>query len=162
MQVQKVTVQHSIEDLITEMMRPKVHWPSSWAEDTPKWLGEQIVIDRVVQLMKEGRTGMATYSEVVFYMMPRTMDAPLDGDWVEIYCWAGKQVMGDKAGIAWEDIAPKELSEHQRSELDRLRRWIWQTSVKALKKKEGAEDRESRRALNEKGYRFEGLSCLRG
>jgi hypothetical protein len=153
------TVQHSIEDLATELMRPKVYWPSPWAEDAPEWLKNQIVIDRLAQLMKEGRTGMATYSEVVFYMMPRTMEAPLDNDWTEIYCWAGKQVMGDRMP---EDIAPKELSEYQRSELDRLRRWIWKTSVDALKKKEGAEDRESRRTLNEKGYRFEGLARLRG
>jgi len=120
------------EALFIERMRPKIYWPSPWAEDTPEWLKEQIDTDRLAQLVKDGKTEMATYSEVVFYMMPLTQERPLDRDWVEIYCWAAKQVMGDKMP---DDLVPKELNTYQKSELDRLRRWIWAKSVEATKKR---------------------------
>jgi hypothetical protein len=145
-----VEPQKSIEDLVVEMMRPIIVWNA----DNPESLKNRIITDRMIQLMKEGRTEMATYSEVVYYMMPRTQEAPLDGDWVNIYCWAGKQFMGDKMP---DDIAPKELTRQQKDDLDRLRRWIWQRSVNALKKIERAEKREEKarqRVLDEK---YEGL-----
>ena len=148
----------SIDDFITEMMRPKIHWPSPWAEDEPQCLKDSIVMDRLLQLMKEGRTGMATYSEVVFYMFPLTMDAPLDHDWVQIYTWCGDKAMPGKMP---EGVAPESLSEYQQGMLGKLRRWIWETSVKALKGEARKADAEERRVLKEKGYRFEGLPCLK-
>ena len=96
----------SIDDLATEMMRPKIHWPSPWAEDEPQCLKESILLDRLLQLMKEGRTGMATYSEVVFYMYPLTMDAPLDHDWTQIYTWCGSKAMHGKMPEGRHEISP--------------------------------------------------------
>lgn len=155
----KEQVHARIEDLVEELMRPRIVWPGAWNEDMPKPLGDRILPDRLIQLMKFGRTEMATYSEVAYYMYPRVMEGPLPDDWVDIYCWCGVQAMGSKV----EGIAPKELTDEQKRDLNRLRRHIWECSVKLVKEKERAEEKALDSQLKDqedKGYSFEGLACL--
>lgn len=120
-------------NLATELMRPKVVWPSPWNVDMPKPLSDRIPLDRLAQIMK-GETGLATLSEVVFYLYPRTMDAPLSSRWTDIYLYCGRESMPAIKAAMGDEI--HELGNYEESLLFTLRRKIWETSVKGLKERE--------------------------
>ncbi|MBP2833089.1 hypothetical protein J8281_12915 [Aquimarina sp. U1-2] len=80
---------------------------------------------------------MASYTEALVSMMPRTYEAPLLAEWVNIYTWLGLQYAFENKSKeqfkAASEIAPKELSEYEKGLLDNLRRWIYEQRRKALK-----------------------------
>ena len=41
--------------------------------------------------MSEFCKQMASITEVIAYMMPRTFEAPMPSEWVNIYTWVGLQ-----------------------------------------------------------------------
>jgi hypothetical protein len=76
---------------------PLVLHRSSWAETTPAWLKIACVQDRFDLILNEyerNEVGIyATPAEVLAYMMPASMDAPMYRNYVELYFWAGNEVM---------------------------------------------------------------------
>ena len=80
---------------------------------------------------------MASLTEVVAYMMPRTFESPMPSEWVNIYTWCGLKYAktSKKTGQmeAMEEVAPKQLSEYEMGLLKRLRVWIYEKRRKALK-----------------------------
>ena len=82
---------------------------------------------------------MASYAEVIAYIMPRTLEAPMPSEWVNIYTWVGLQYAkecNNKNQIpAMEEIAPKNLSDSEHGLLNDLRRWIYDKRRKALKER---------------------------
>ena len=127
--------ERKIEGLASEILRPIIVWPGPWAQDNPAWLKGQIKIDRLIQLMR-GVEGLATYSEVAFYMLPRAMESPLGHDWTQIYLFTAKQVMGHKVPKSEKWLHDLKLTEWQEKKLLNFRRWLWEKSMKALKERE--------------------------
>ncbi|MCX2682188.1 hypothetical protein OOZ15_19765, partial [Galbibacter sp. EGI 63066] len=82
---------------------------------------------------------MASLTEVVAYMMPRTLEPPMPSEWVNIYTWCGLQFARTfkNAGQigAMVDIAPEKLSDYEQTLLKRLRVWIYEKRREALKLK---------------------------
>ena len=82
---------------------------------------------------------MASLTEVVAYMMPRTFEAPLPSEWVNIYTWCGLQFAKtlEKTGriLAMEEIAPQQLSKYEKVLLQKLRVWIYEKRRQALRDK---------------------------
>jgi hypothetical protein len=82
---------------------------------------------------------MASLTEVVIYMMPRTFESPMPGEWANIYTWCGLQYAKTfkNAGQleAMMEIAPEKLSDYEQTLLKRLRVWIYDKRRKALKVK---------------------------
>lgn len=80
---------------------------------------------------------MASLTEVVAYMMPRTYEAPMPSEWANIYTWCGLQFAKTFKNArqigAMMEIAPKHLSDYEQTLLKRLRIWIFEKRRKALK-----------------------------
>ena len=77
--------------------------------------------------------------EVVAYMMPRILEAPLPSEWVNIYTWYGLQFAKtfEKTGriLAMEEVAPQQLSNYEKVLLQKLRVWIYEKRRQALRDK---------------------------
>ena len=131
MKVEEKKIEEFADNLATELLRPKIVWPSPWNADMPKPLSDRIQIDRLAQFMS-GVTGLATLSEVVYYLYPRTMEAPLDSTWTDIYLYCGKETMLSIKKAMGDEI--HDLGNYEESLLLTLRRRIWESSVKGLKK----------------------------
>ncbi|MDC9723520.1 MAG: hypothetical protein PSN34_12230 [Urechidicola sp.] len=69
--------------------------------------------------------------------MPRTYEAPMPMEWVNIYTWLGlqyaSQFKNKEQLSAMTEIAPSELSEYEMGLLNNLRRWIYDKRRSALK-----------------------------
>ncbi|GAA3561389.1 hypothetical protein [Snuella lapsa] len=116
---------------------PVIIYSTTWQDAIPKDLLEKITMSRMLSLMKGEK--MASITETVAYMMPRTFEAPMSSEWCNIYTWCGLQYatqfnIESKSMVeAMEDIAPKELSNYEQALLKRLRLWIYEKRRKALK-----------------------------
>jgi hypothetical protein len=53
----------------------------------PEWIKPAITMERLIENMKalKGETPTGTEAEVLAYMYPRSLEAPLDSDWTQIY-----------------------------------------------------------------------------
>lgn len=131
--------QDFIFEFLDALKSPVIIYNTTWQDAIPKGLLEKITISRMMCLMKG--EFMASLTEVVAYMMPRTLEAPLSSDWCNIYTWCGLQYVTQfnsenkkKAMIdAMAKIAPNELSDYEMGLLNGLRRWIYDKRRKALK-----------------------------
>lgn len=116
---------------------PIIIFPSPWQDAVPELLLKNITLARLMALMQGER--MASLTEVVIYMMPRTYESPLPGEWVNIYTWCSLQYVKTfkQAGQleAMMEIAPEKLSDYEQNLLKRLRVWIYDKRRKALKLK---------------------------
>lgn len=76
---------------------PVIIHQSPWAESLPKWVIPAIYSDRaelIAQEAKHGQVGeLATLTEVMAYMYPATMDAPLTYEWVQVYLYCGQTAL---------------------------------------------------------------------
>ncbi|WP_299555274.1 hypothetical protein [Seonamhaeicola sp.] len=118
---------------------PVIVYESPWKDDIPKDLLGKITMSRLLCLMKNEE--MASITEVVAYMMPRTFEAPMHSEWVNIYTWCGLQYANmfnnsekrEDMVTAMQEIAPTELSSYEQGLLKGLRIWIYNQRRKALK-----------------------------
>jgi hypothetical protein len=76
---------------------PLVLHRSLWSDVTPAWLKVACVQDRFELILSEYKQDQignyATPAEVLAYMMPATMEAPMHRDYVDLYIWVGNEVM---------------------------------------------------------------------
>ncbi len=114
---------------------PIIVFKSAWQDTIPKDILKNIKLSRILCSMKQEE--MASLTETLAYIMPRTYEAPMPTEWVNIYTWLGLQYAGqfkNKEQLsAMTDIAPNELSEYEMGLLNDLRRWIYDKRRKALK-----------------------------
>lgn len=137
----KINPKKAKQDFVFEFMdaltSPVIIYNTAWKDAIPKELLKKITISRMMCLMKGEK--MASITEVVAYMMPRTLEAPLSSEWCNIYTWCGLQYATQynsesKSMVeAMEDIAPKTLSDYEQGLLKHLRIWIYERRRKALK-----------------------------
>jgi hypothetical protein len=79
------------------LVGPLVLHRSLWGDAIPGWLKVACVQDRFDLILSEYEQNQvgdyATPAEVLAYMMPATMEAPMHRDYVDLYIWAGNEVM---------------------------------------------------------------------
>ena len=96
---------------------------------------------------------MASLTETLAYIMPRTYEAPMPTEWVNIYTWLGLQYViqfkNNDQLSAMTEIAPSELSEYEIGLLNNLRRWIYDKRRKALKEKLKSAEKSEKKILPE-------------
>ncbi|AXT62443.1 hypothetical protein D1816_19425 [Aquimarina sp. AD10] len=114
---------------------PIIVFKSAWQDIIPKDILKNIKLSRLLCSMQQEE--MASLTEALAYMMPRTYEAPMPTEWANIYTWLGLQYAGqfknaDQLGTM-KEIAPTELSEYEMGLLNNLRRWIYDKRRKALK-----------------------------
>lgn len=122
-------------DFLDLLQSPIIVYPSQWQDAVPKDLLNNITMARMLTQMRGEH--MASLTEVVTYMMPRTFESPMPSEWVNIYTWCGLQYAKTfkKTGQmeAMEEVAPQQLSEYEMGLLKRLRVWIYEKRRQALK-----------------------------
>jgi len=116
---------------------PIIVFKSAWQDSIPKEILKNIKLSRLMCSMQQEE--MASLTETLAYMMPRTYEAPMPSEWVNIYTWLGLQYAiqfknSDQLEIM-KDIAPGELSEYEMELLNNLRKWIYDKRRMALKDK---------------------------
>ena len=123
-------------DLMDCMTSPIIVFESAWKDIIPNEMLKNVKLSRLVASIQN--EGMASFTEALVYMMPRTYEAPLPTKWVNIYTWLGlqyaMQFKGKEQSDAALEIVPKELSDYEKGLLDKLRRWIFVKRRQALKK----------------------------
>jgi hypothetical protein len=131
-------------DILDALNAPVITFSWSWADSIPQRVKQIIPQARMVALMKKEE--MATYPEVVAYMITRTFEAPMHGEWVDIYmhvsCTVCEQYFNEDH---WDELhAPRELQQYDMSLLNQLRRFIYEKRRKSLKEKLKTEKNEQR------------------
>ncbi|MEM7483910.1 MAG: hypothetical protein AAF348_01760 [Bacteroidota bacterium] len=116
---------------------PIIVFKSAWQDTIPKDILKNIKLSRLLSSMQQEE--MASLTEALAYMIPRTYEAPIPTEWVNIYTWLGlkyaSQFKNTDQLDTMKEIAPKELSEYEVGLLSNLRRWIYDKRRKALKDK---------------------------
>jgi hypothetical protein len=114
---------------------PVIVFKSAWQDTIPKDILKNIKLSRLLCSMQQEE--MASLTETLAYIMPRTYEAPMPTEWVNIYTWLGLQYAGqfkNKEQLnAMTEIAPSKLSEYEKNLLDNLRKWIYDKRRSALK-----------------------------
>ena len=120
----------NIVDAITS---PILTFSQSWAESIPKRLLEIIPIARMQALMTNTTT--ATDEECVVYLFTRTMEAPMDREWVDIYLHVSCGIIQRWfSEDHWDDVqAPRSLSEWLKGKLRGLSNHIYKKRREILK-----------------------------
>ncbi len=124
-------------ELSDYLTSPVIVYPSAWQDDIPKDLLKNITMSRLLCQIKGEE--MASYAEVTAYMMPRTYEAPMPHEWVNIYTWASlqyiKQFKSKEVAEAAKEVAPETLTDYEMGLLKKLRIWIYTKRRAALKAK---------------------------
>ncbi|WP_346880893.1 hypothetical protein [uncultured Algibacter sp.] len=136
--VVKPTKKHKSDfvfDFMDCLASPIIVFKSAWQDTIPKEILGRIKLSRIICSMTGDK--MASLTETLAYMMPRTYEAPMQTEWTNIYTWLGLQyAMQNNSKNQLEamiEIAPKELSDYEKGLLKNLRLWIYDKRRKALK-----------------------------
>lgn len=106
---------------------------ASWAADIPQWVLDAVASERILQgfmdLMKPGEQKEEVGdAEVVAYLMPASMRAPMPYYYVEIYIWVVarlSQAHGRLVLDFMQEKLAKGLTRDEERELEELRRHLW-------------------------------------
>ena len=122
-------------DIVDALSAPILTFSKHWADVLPERILNIVQLARMIALMKGEQT--ATYAECVIYMYTRTLEAPMDHEWTDIYTHVSCTTLEDWFGEDhWNDTrAPKELSDWLQSKLTGLRRHIYEKRREILKQK---------------------------
>ena len=134
-----------ISDIVGALTDPIIVMPGGWGDDLPEWLKTRVTMERLienVQAMHENRGLTATDAEAACYLFTASLTAPIGSDWTHVYLYVAGGEMKDTMP---EDIKVESINRNQQDDLDRLKRWIYDTRVTARKEKERGERRERRK-----------------
>lgn len=130
---------------------PIIVFKSAWQDTIPKDILKNIKLSRLLCSMHQEE--MASLTETLAYIIPRTYEAPMPTEWVNIYIWLGlqyaTQFKNDDQLNAMTEIAPNELSKYETGLLNNLRRWIYDKRRKALKEKLKSSEKSEKKILPE-------------
>ena len=122
-------------DFMDCLASPIIVFKSAWQDTIPKDILGRVKLSRILSSMMKEK--MASLTETLAYIMPRTYEAPMPTEWVNIYTWLGLQYAMQSKNTgqleAMKDIAPNELSDYEKGLLKNLRIWIYEKRRKALK-----------------------------
>jgi hypothetical protein len=137
-----------IEEIIGCLTDPIITWPSPWMDTIPERVKEQIPIERMLMNMMylhgkiPERTG--TDAEALAYIYPRTLEAPLDRDWTDIYVYLGNQLAKSTGSEFPDDMKMDSLPAGLQRKLDHLKRWIYEKRVSARRERNGQARKEEK------------------
>jgi hypothetical protein len=130
-----------ISDLVGTLTDPIIVFPSPWMEDIPEDLKNQIPLERMMMNIKvqhEGKGVPVGDLEALVYMFPRTMDSPMTDEQNRLYFYCFNQAMKFMHKEVPDDLKLKkyeELNDYEMRQLDDLKRFIWNSRVKARKER---------------------------
>jgi len=140
------TIEKGISEIVGVFTDPIIVFPGGWGEDLPDWLKTAITLERLEMNMRalKGEEMTGTDAEALAYMYPRTMEAPMDRDWVDIYLYLGTKVMARAGTEMPEDIRKDSLDDYLMGKLNHLKAWIYQQRIKVRLERDRAERREKK------------------
>lgn len=148
----KRTEESGISELVGVFCDPIIVFPSGWEDTLPDWIKPAITLERLIECAKysKGEMPTGTDAEAMAYMYPRTMSAPLDHDWTEIYLYLSTQVIRrhQKTEIP-EDIAKESLTDDQTRQLNDLKAWIYQRRRNVRDERRRDEKRQAKEAADQ-------------
>ena len=128
-----------INELMWALTGPIMVWPGYEDMMMPEDIKSGIQMERMISVMTHDK--LASEVETMWYISTATLAQPPNHDWTEIYMYLCRRWM--LAKVKEEDKLPDflrkpiELSEYmQKPDLARLRRWLFDKSMKALKCKQ--------------------------
>lgn len=140
-------IDKQIDEIVGALTDPIIVWPGPWRDTLPEWIKPAITMERLIENMKalKGEAPTATDAEVLAYMYPRTMEAPIGSDWTQIYLYIATKVMArHKETEIPEDIKVESLRDDQMRDLQQLKDWIYQRRLKARQERRRAGKAQAR------------------
>ena len=138
---------------------PIILHTAAWADTLPAGIPAAIAVERLETVLAEYEAGqagdLATPLEVVAYLYPRTLAAPLTPEWQQVYLWCGQEALPRHNKLPpdrplWQILdsdAPLLLSDYERREfLLPLQRRIRRKVVEHGRKLEQEARTEARQA----------------
>jgi len=141
-----------IAEIVGVFCDPIIVYPSGWQDTLPDWIKPAITIERLLECARSNKEGhpTATDAEALAYMYPRSLEAPLDHDWAEIYMYLGTRVSRQHQKSEFPaDIAKEALTDDQMRQLRELKAWIYDRRVKVRDERRRAEKREATEAAKQ-------------
>jgi len=135
-------IDNQIDELVGALMDPIIVSPGGWGDTLPDWIKGEIQLERLAQNMKalKGEKLTATDAEVCAYLYTRSLEAPMDSEWTQIYLYvAGKVIARAKNTEIPEDIKVDSLRDDQVRDLQELKNWIYQRRLKHRQEKRRSE-----------------------
>ena len=137
----------AINDMAGVFSDPVIVHRCGWMDMVPKWIFAQITVERLLHLMrhKDYYTGkkdyehrhaaeMATDAEALAYMVPASLEFPLDHEWSQIYFYITTKVYEQaNQGKMPDDIRCDVIDKHLMAQLCDLKHWIWGKKMAARK-----------------------------
>ena len=74
-------------DFMDCLASPIIVFKSAWQDTIPKDILGRIKLSRLICAMTHEK--MASLTEALAYIMPRTYEAPMQREWANIYTWLG-------------------------------------------------------------------------
>ena len=120
-------------DVMDALSSPIITFEISWADRIPERIKSIIPSARLKALLKKAEE--ATDPEIAAYLYTRSLIAPMDSNWTDIYTYITCKVIEDWYNEDFWAItsAPRKLSSDNERELTRLRRSIYESRRKVLK-----------------------------
>ncbi len=102
-----------------------------WADTVPQWIKDEIILERLIQVMK-GEAGKATDAEAVVYLYTANLARSISHEYTRIYCDLVCKLMKQrgKGDFRKEVGADRPLTEYEVSEMDDLKRKIWNSGIR--------------------------------
>ena len=127
-------IEKGIDNLVGALRDPIIVWPGGWGENIPDWLKTSVTLERLVENMKalKGEQPTGTDAEACIYLMSASLSFPFDSDWTQIYLYVATREMQRKNKESPPaDIAVESLRDDQMSDLNRLKKWIYEKRIQA-------------------------------
>jgi len=140
-------IDDQMDDLVGALTDPIILMPGGWEDTLPDWIKSQITLERLAHNIRalKGEQPTGTDAEACAYLYTRSLEAPMDSDWTQIYLYvAGKVVAKAKGTEIPEDIKVNSLSDYQMALLKDLKRWIYDHRVKIREERQRAEKRQAK------------------
>jgi hypothetical protein len=98
-------------DIVDALSAPVLTFSHQWSDTIPKRMLDIVPLARMKALMQGEQ--LATYTECVIYIYTRTLEAPMDSEWTDIYTHISCKTLEEWfVEDHWKDTeAPRELSE---------------------------------------------------
>jgi hypothetical protein len=126
--------EHHISELVGALADPIIAFPGGWGDTIPDWLKNAITLERLEMNMRElkGEEPTGTDAEACAYLYTAALTQPLDHDWGEIYLYIATKVYSRWGkGEMPVDIKVESLTDDQKADLNRLKKWLYQQRTRA-------------------------------
>jgi len=138
-------MQKGISDIAGVFTDPIIVMPGGWGDTLPDWLKQAITLERLTENVRSlrGEPMTGTDAEACAYLYTAGLEAPMDGDWSEIYLYISTKVCRRHKRVDMPaDIAVESLSDYRMGRLLDLKRWIFNRRTQIRQEQARADRRE--------------------